>query len=382
MEEIVVVRAKRSAISKIGGAFKKLNAIDLLDEVGKHLLEDFPKELIDNVIIGNVIQAGNGQNIARQFALKQNLSFETMATTVNAVCGSGMQSIIFAIQSLRLFESNVCVVGGVESMSNAPFLLKNHRFGRSYGQDILQDSIQVDGLYDNVANIDMIETAENIAIKYNISKEEQDAFALASHLKASNASKLGYFKDEIVEINGVDEDAFIRHDASFESISKVKALRNSVSAANASGLSDGAALLVLMRRSDCERLKLKPLATIKDYATSGCDNQYMGLSPIFAIQKILNKTKTTLNDYDLFEMTEAFAAQSIAVAKELGVDENKFNVNGGAIAIGHPLGASGARLVISTIYELIRSKKHNALATLCIGGGNSIAVAIERFEEK
>lgn len=381
MEEIVIVAAKRSAIAKIGGTFKNKSALDLLVEVGNELLENLPKDKIDQILIGNVIQAGSGQNIARQFALKMGLNFDAMATTINAVCGSGMQSILFAVQSLRLYESNLCIVGGVESMSNAPYLLKQHRFGKKYGQDVIIDSIQHDGLYDSISNIDMIQTAENIAEKYQISKEDQDKFALSSHLKASLATKNGYYKDEIVVINGLQEDEFIRHDATIESISKVKSIYQSVSAANASGLSDGASLLAIMRKKDCIKYGLKPLAVIEDYATSGCDNTVMGLAPIYAVNKLLHKTNTKIEDYDLVEMTEAFAVQSIAVKKELNITDSQLNVNGGAIAIGHPLGASGARLVISAIYELLRSKKKKALATLCIGGGNSIALSIERCEE-
>lgn len=381
MEEIVIVATKRSAIAKFGGTFKNKSALDLLVEVGNELLKELPKDKIDQVFIGNVIQAGNGQNIARQFALKMGLNFDTMATTINAVCGSGMQSILFAVQSLRLYESNLCIVGGVESMSNAPYLLKQHRFGKKYGQDTIIDSIQNDGLYDSISNIDMIQTAENIAKKYQISKEEQDRFALISHLRASEATKKGYFKEEIVEINGLNEDEFIRHDATIDSISKVKPIYQSVSAANASGLSDGASLLVLMRKKDCIAYGLKPLAIVKDYATSGCDNEYMGLSPVYAVNKLLLKTNTKIEDYDLIEMTEAFAAQSLAVKKELNILDNQLNVNGGAIALGHPLGSSGARLVVSAVYELLRSKKKKALATLCIGGGNSIAMSIERCEE-
>lgn len=381
MEEIVIVAAKRSAIAKLGGSFKDKSALDLLNEVGEEILKGIPKDKIDQVLIGNVIQAGNGQNLARQLSLKLNLNFDTMATTVNAVCGSGMQAILLGIQSLRLFDSNICIVGGVESMSTAPYLLTNYRFGKKYGQDVIVDSIQNDGLFDLIANMDMIQTAENIAKKYQITKHEQDIFALNSHLKASKALEENRFENEIVEINGIKEDEFIRHNATIESISRIKPIHHSVSAANSSGLSDGCALLVLMRKSDCIKYGLTPLAIVKNYVTSGCDNQYMGLSPIYAVRKLLEKTNTKIEDYDLVEMTEAFAAQSIAVKKELNIQDSQLNINGGALALGHPLGASGARIVVSAVHELLRTDKKTALATLCIGGGNSIAMSIEKYEE-
>lgn len=380
MDNIVVVAAKRSAIAKFNGSLKNIPAPELASIITKDILRDIPKDKIDAIFLGNVLQAGNGQNIARQVSRNCDLSDEVMAVTINAVCGSGMQAIISGIQSLKLYDSNICIVGGVENMSQAPFLTKDLRFGHKFGSSTFIDSIQHDALTDAIEHISMIETAENVAKKYHITKKMQDEFAFLSQTKAKKAIENNVFHSEITPINDFAIDEHPRLNTTLEIISKVKPIHESVSAANASGMNDGAAMLILMREQDALDAGLKPLATIENYSFSGCDPKIMGIAPIYAVRKLLAKTNTKIDDYDIIEMTEAFAAQSLAVIQELNIDINKLNVNGGAIALGHPLGASGARLVVSAIHELIRSNLNTALTTLCIGGGNAIALSIKRYE--
>ncbi len=384
MDKIVIVEAKRSLITKFGGSFKNLSALEIASLVGKKMLEKFPKDKIDTIYLGNVIQAGNGQNLARQLGFKLSLDNDFMATVVNSVCGSGMQAIIHGYQSLKLNDSYACLVGGVESMSNAPFLLKDSRFNNKIGKREVLDSIQNDGLYDIYNEISMIETAENLANKFNISRTRQDEFAYNSHLKAIKATENKEFDNEVITVDELNFDEQIRFDINLEKLSKLKPLipDGTVTAGNSSSINDGAALLILMREKDALELNLKPLAIIEDYVYAGIDPNIMGYAPVKAVLKLLEKTKTSLKDYDLIEMTEAFAAQALSVIDGLGIDVNKFNINGGAIALGHPLGASGARIVVSLTHQLNNKKLNKGIATLCIGGGNAIAVSIKRYENR
>lgn len=379
MDEIVIVAAKRSAIAKFNGSLKNKTALQLATAVSAAVINNNVN--IDTIYLGNVLQAGQGQNIARQLSINLGLDYSCMATTINAVCGSGLQSIILGIQALKLHDSNACLVGGTESMSNAPHLLKTHRSGKLYGNDVLLDSIQHDGLFDHQANMSMIETAEKVAEKYNISREKQDLYAYHSQLKAIQALNNNKFESEIVAIENFKTDEAIRLDTTIDKIKQLKpVIGKTITAGNASGINDGAAMLLLMRKKDCIEKGLKPLAVIKHYTTSGCDNTIMGYAPYYAIKKLLAQTNTIISDYDLIEINEAFASQVLAIVENLDIDVNKLNVNGGAIALGHPLGASGARIVVSAVHELLRSDKKNALVSLCIGGGNAIALTIEKFE--
>lgn len=391
MTRVAIVSAQRSAIGSFGGSLANCIPANIGAEILKYSLEknNIPKNVINEVIFGNVISAGLGQNIARQIAINAELPKETSAFTVNKVCGSGLKSITLGASSILLGENDVVVCGGIEFMSKAPYLSTNTRFGSKLGDTKLIDSIVHDGLTDSFESYHMGITAENIADKYNISREEADNFALKSQLKASKASKEGKFKDEIVPLEVkigrtniiFDTDEYVRGDSSIEKLSKLRpAFKNDgvVTAGNASGINDGVAIVILMSEEKAKQLNIKPLAYIENFASCGLDHKVMGLGPINATKKLLNKTNLKIEDIDLFEMNEAFATQSLAVIKELNLPEEKTNVNGGAIALGHPIGASGTRILVTLVHELEKQKKKYGICSLCIGGGQGISLLISR----
>ncbi|HHT7802531.1 acetyl-CoA C-acetyltransferase [Streptococcus suis] len=390
MNKVAIVSAYRSAIGSFGGSLKDIEIADLGAQVLKQALEkkNIPAESIDEVIFGNVLSAGQGQNIARQIAVKAGLPQETSAYSVNKVCGSGLKSVLLAAQSIMLGDNDVVVAGGIEIMSQAPYLSKHSRFGAKFGHLELEDSMLTDGLTDAFEGYHMGITAENVAERYQVTREEQDAFAFASQEKAAQAIAQGTFVDEIVPISLQTRKGEVIFDTDeyprLTPLDKLATLRPSfkkdgtVTAANASGINDGCAVLVLMSEEKAKELNVQPLAFIEAYATSGLDPAYMGLGPIPASQKALQKLGKTVDDIDLFEINEAFAAQSIPVVKELGIPADKVNVNGGAIALGHPIGASGSRILVTLIHELEKRNGKLGLCSLCIGGGQGISLIISK----
>lgn len=390
MNKVAIVSAYRSAIGSFGGSLKDIEIADLGAQVLKQALEkkNIPAESIDEVILGNVLSAGQGQNIARQIAVKAGLPQETSAYSVNKVCGSGLKSVLLAAQSIMLGDNDVVVAGGIEIMSQAPYLSKHSRFGAKFGHLELEDSMLTDGLTDAFEGYHMGITAENVAERYQVTREEQDAFAFACQEKAAQAIAQGTFVDEIVPISLQTRKGEVIFDTDeyprLTPLDKLATLRPSfkkdgtVTAANASGINDGCAVLVLMSEEKAKELNVQPLAFIEAYATSGLDPAYMGLGPIPASQKALQKLGKTVDDIDLFEINEAFAAQSIPVVKELGIPADKVNVNGGAIALGHPIGASGSRILVTLIHELEKRNGNLGLCSLCIGGGQGISLIISK----
>ena len=391
MSRVAIVSAKRTAIGSFGGSLKDIPAATLGAEVVKKSLEEInlSPTLVDEVIFGNVLGAGLGQNIARQIAIFAGVPQEKSAFVVNKVCGSGLKSVVLGAQSILLGDNDIVVCGGVENMSAAPYYTKDARFGAKLGNFELEDSIIHDGLTDAFENYHMGITAENIAEQFAISREQQDEFAVLSQQKASAAIEKGKFSDEIVPITiktrkeekVFDTDEFVRPSTNLESLAKLRPAfkkDGTVTAGNASGINDGAACVILMSEKRASELGINILGFIDGYATAGLDNKVMGLGPIPATRKVLDKLNLTTDDIDLFELNEAFAAQSIAVLNELNLDTSKVNINGGAIALGHPIGASGCRILVSLVHELINENKNRGLCSLCIGGGQGISVVISR----
>ena len=391
MSRVAIVRAKRTAIGSFGGSLKDIPAATLGAEVVKKSLEEInlSPTLVDEVIFGNVLGAGLGQNIARQIAIFAGIPQEKSAFVVNKVCGSGLKSVVLGAQSILLGDNDIVVCGGVENMSTAPYYTKDARFGAKLGNFELEDSIIHDGLTDAFENYHMGITAENIAEQFAISREQQDEFAVLSQQKASAAIEKGKFSDEIIPITiktrkeekVFDTDEFVRSSTNLESLAKLRPAfkkDGTVTAGNASGINDGAACVILMSEKRANELGINILGFIDGYATAGLDNKVMGLGPIPATRKVLDKLNLTTDDIDLFELNEAFAAQSIAVLNELNLDTSKVNINGGAIALGHPIGASGCRILVSLVHELINENKNRGLCSLCIGGGQGISVVISR----
>lgn len=393
MKKVAIVAAYRSAIGSFGGSLKDMKLADLGAQVLAYTLKksNISPALVEEVIIGNVLGAGHGQNIARQIALGAGIPDTTSAFVVNKVCGSGLKAVQLAAQSILAGDQEVVVAGGIEIMSQAPYLSRDSRFGKKLGSITLEDSLLIDGLTDAFSGEHMGITAENIAERYQITRTEQDAFALSSQEKALRAVENGRFADEIVPLTVksgrkdvlFDQDEYPRE----TSLEKLTNLRpafkkdGSVTAGNASGINDGCAMLILMSETKVTELGLEPLAYIESSAISGLDPAYMGLGPITASQKALAKIKKNIADIDLFEVNEAFAAQSIPVLSELGIDPEKVNVNGGAIALGHPIGASGARILVTLIHELEKRNGHLGLCTLCIGGGQGISMIISNAKK-
>ena len=390
MTEVVIVAAKRTAIGNFGGGLSGLVAPELGAAVIKALLEETGVKAVDEVILGEVLTAGVGQNPARQAALKAGLGIETPCLIINQVCGSGLKVTHLGAQAIKAGDADIIIAGGQESMSNAPYLLPQARNGYRMGDGKVVDSMVADGLTDAYNHYHMGITAENIAEKYSISREKQDELAVASQNKAEAAQAAGKFKEEIVPISipqrkgdpvVVDTDEFIKKGANIDSISKPRPAfkkDGTVTAANASGINDGAAAVMLMSAAKAQELGLKPLAKIVAYASAGVEPEIMGMGPVPAVKKTLEKAGWTLDQVDLIEANEAFAAQALGVAGELKFDMSKVNVNGGAIALGHPIGASGTRILVTLLHEMQRRDAKKGLATLCIGGGMGVALAVER----
>ena len=391
MSRVAIVSAKRTAIGSFGGSLKDIPAATLGAEVVKKSLEEInlSPTLVDEVIFGNVLGAGLGQNIARQIAIFAGIPQEKSAFVVNKVCGSGLKSVVLGAQSILLGDNDIVVCGGVENMSTAPYYTKDARFGAKLGNFELEDSIIHDGLTDAFENYHMGITAENIAEQFFISRKQQDEFTTLSQQKASTAIKKGKFSNEIVPITIktrkeekiFDTDEFVRPSTNLESLAKLRPAfkkDGTVTAGNASGINDGAACVILMSEKCASELGINILGFIDGYATAGLDNKVMGLGPIPATRKVLDKLNLTTDDIDLFELNEAFAAQSIAVLNELNLDTSKVNINGGAIALGHPIGASGCRILVTLVHELINENKNRGLCSLCIGGGQGISMVISR----
>ena len=393
MTEIVITSAKRLPIGKFMGNLSQFSAYELGSLVVNSIIEDsgISKKLIDEIIMGQVLTGGSGQNPARQTAMLSGIPETASAITINQVCGSGLRSVELAANSIFCGQNKIIVSGGQESMTNAHHTI-NVRNGLKMGDGKLKDSMIVDGLWCAMNKYHMGTTAENIANKFNISKKEQDEFATQSQNKAEAAQKNKHFHKEICPVviknkKGeitFDTDEFPRHGSTYEKISSLKPVfdkNGSVSAGNASGLNDGAAGVMLMNERTAKDLGQKVLAKIVSCASVGVDPSIMGIGPVPAVQKALNKANWSLEDLDLIEANEAFAAQSLAVSKELGWDMKKVNVNGGAIALGHPIGASGTRILVTLIHELERQNKSKGIATLCIGGGQGIAMCVEMVNE-
>lgn len=393
MGEIVIASACRTAIGTFGGTLKDVPAAELGAIVVKEAVKraGIKPEMVDEVIFGNVLQAGLGQNIARQVTLKAGLPIETTAMTINIVCGSGLKSVALAANQILAGESEIVVCGGTENMSAAPYAVPSARWGARMNNSKMIDVMVNDGLWDAFNQYHMGITAENVAEKYGITREMQDEFAVASQSKAEAAIKAGKFKDEIVPvvIHGkkgdtvFDTDEHPKFGTTLEKVAKLKPAfkrdGGTVTAANASGINDSAAALVVMSKEKADELGIKPLATIVSYATGGVDPSIMGVGPVPAVTKAMARANMTIDDFDLIEANEAFAAQSLAVAQDLKFDMSKVNVNGGAIALGHPIGASGARILVTLLYEMQkREDAHTGLATLCIGGGQGQALIVKK----
>jgi acetyl-CoA C-acetyltransferase len=391
MNEVVIVAASRTPVGKFGGTLAKIAASELGAHVIKGLMQKtgIDPKLINEVILGQVLTAGVGQNAARQAVIKSGLPDSVPGVTINKVCGSGLKATHLAAQAIRCGDADIIIAGGQENMSASPHVLNNSRDGFRMGDAKLVDTMIVDGLWDVYNQYHMGITAENVAKKFSISRTEQDEFALASQHKAEAAQKASKFKDEIlpVEITSkkgntfFDSDEYIKHGSTLDGLSALRPAftkDGSVTAGNASGLNDGAAAVMMMSAQKASELGLKPLAKIRAYSSAGLDPSIMGMGPVSASQLCLKKAGWTHHDLDLMEINEAFAAQAIAVNKEMGWDTSKINVNGGAIAIGHPIGASGCRILVTLIHEMIRRDAKRGLASLCIGGGMGVALAVER----
>jgi acetyl-CoA C-acetyltransferase len=392
MTKAVIVAAARTAVGKFGGSLAKLPASDLGALVIKEVLAraKLPPERVDEVILGQVLAAGVGQNPARQALIKAGLPVAVPAMTINKVCGSGLKAVMLAAQAIGNGDAEIVIAGGQENMSLAPHVLMNSRDGFRMGDARMIDSMIIDGLWDVYNKYHMGITAENVAKQYSIDRAQQDAFALASQAKAAAAQDAGKFKDEIVAVMipqrkgdplAFDTDEFINRKSNAEALSGLKPAfdkEGTVTAGNASGINDGAAAVVVMSEARASALGLTPLARIASFASAGVDPKIMGMGPAPASRKALEKAGWKASDLDLMEINEAFAAQACAVNKEMGWDTSRINVNGGAIAIGHPIGASGCRILVTLLHEMKRRGAKRGLASLCIGGGMGVALAVER----
>lgn len=389
--DVVIVSALRTPIGSFGGSLKNISAVQLGAHVIKEALHvaGVKGEEVDEVMMGNVLQAGLGQNPARQAAIQAGLPNHVPALTINKVCGSGLKTIHLAAQAIMLGDADIIVAGGMENMSQAPYLSKDARNGMRMGDKTFIDSMIHDGLWCAMNDYHMGITAENICDQYELSREDQDNFATKSQQKAGQAIEAGKFTDEIVPIEVTErrgktfifaEDEYVRPSTTNESLGKLRPAfkkEGSVTAGNASGINDGAAAVVLMSRKKAKSLNITPLVTVVGNASVALEPSVMGLGPINATKRVLEKTNLSINDLDLVEANEAFAAQSLAVTKDLALPEDIVNVNGGAIALGHPIGASGTRILVTLIHELKRRKDKYGLATLCIGGGQGVATIIK-----
>ncbi|MHA6885666.1 acetyl-CoA C-acetyltransferase [Ralstonia pseudosolanacearum] len=392
MTDVVIVSAVRTAVGKFGGSLAKIPAPELGAAVIREALSraKVAPDQVSEVIMGQVLTAGSGQNPARQALIKAGLPDMVPGMTINKVCGSGLKAVMLAANAIVAGEADIVVAGGQENMSAAPHVLPGSRDGFRMGDTKLIDSMIVDGLWDVYNQYHMGITAENVAKQYGITREAQDAFAVASQNKAEAAQKSGRFNDEIVPILipqrkgdpiAFAQDEFVRHGATLESMTGLKPAfdkAGTVTAANASGLNDGAAAVVVMSAARAKELGLTPLATIRAYANAGVDPKVMGMGPVPASKRCLSRAGWSVGDLDLLEINEAFAAQALAVHQQMGWDTAKVNVNGGAIAIGHPIGASGCRILVTLLHEMQKRDAKKGLASLCIGGGMGVALAVER----
>ncbi|RLQ90648.1 acetyl-CoA C-acetyltransferase [Falsibacillus albus] len=389
--EVVIVSAVRTAIGSFNGSLKNISAPELGAAVIKEAISraGLENEHVEEVIMGNVLQAGLGQNPARQAAMKAGLHESVSAMTINKVCGSGLKAVHLATQAILSGDAEVVVAGGMENMSQAPYLLKNARDGLKMGDQKLIDSMISDGLWCAFNDYHMGVTAENLCERYNVTREEQDEFSADSQMKAAKAIEEGKFKDEIVAVEIpqrkgdpviFDTDEYVKKGTTAEKLSGLRPAfkkNGSVTAGNASGINDGAAAFVVMSKKKALELGIAPLVTIKGNANAGVDPSIMGIGPVAAVKKVMEKTNLTMGDMELIEANEAFAAQSLAVDRELKFNKEILNVNGGAIALGHPIGASGARILVTLIHEMRRREAKRGLATLCIGGGQGVATVVE-----
>ena len=392
MTEVVIVAAVRTPIGSFGGSLKDISTVDLGSLVIKNAIEraGLEPEQVDEVIMGNVLGAGLGQNVARQMSVHAGVPVTVPAFTINKVCGSGLKAVQLAVQAVLCGDAEVVVAGGAENMSQAPYILPNQRWGSRMGNATVVDTMLRDGLTDGFEDYHMGITAENVAEQYGITREDQDSFALQSQKRAVAAVESGRFKEEIIPVEipqrrgeplVFDMDEFPRKDVSLEGLSKLRPAfqkDGSVTAGNSSGINDGAAAVVVMSAEKAKELGVPVLATIKSYASAGLDPKVMGCGPIYASRKALEKAGLTVADLDLVESNEAFAAQACAVAKELNLDLEKVNVNGGAISLGHPIGASGCRILVTLLHEMEKRDAKRGLVTLCIGGGMGTALIVER----
>ncbi|NLY36294.1 MAG: acetyl-CoA C-acetyltransferase [Tissierellia bacterium] len=392
MREVVIVSAARTAVGSFGGVFKNVSAVELGITAAKAAIEraGITPDQIDEVYIGNVLPAGQGQNVARQVSLGAGVPIEVPAMSINIVCGSGLRSVSLASQLISAGDAEIILVGGTENMTMSPYLVPTARYGARMGDATMVDSMVHDGLWDIFNDYHMGITAENVAEKWGLTREEQDQLAVTSQNRAEAAQKEGRFKDEIVPVlipqrRGepvvVEEDEFIRKGATIEAMAKLRPAfkkDGTVTAGSSSGINDGAAMLIVMSKEKADELGIEPLATIAGFATKGVEPSLMGTGPIPASKAALEKAGWTVEDLDLIEANEAFAAQALSVAKDLNFDMDKVNVNGGAIALGHPIGASGARILVTLLYEMKRRDAKKGLATLCIGGGMGTTLLVQR----
>ncbi|QIL45748.1 acetyl-CoA C-acetyltransferase [Vagococcus coleopterorum] len=387
MREVVILSAKRTPIGKFKGAFANTSAVELGTVAVTSAIQDagITSELIDQVILGNVLQAGNGQNPARQVAIHSGIPKTSPAMTINEVCGSGLKSVILGAQAIQLGQANTVVVGGIENMSQSPLLYQRSATENKFDEAQLADSMILDGLTDAFSQEHMGTTAEAVASKYQITREEQDAYANESQQKAARAQANGCFEKEIAVVETSDgliiSDQGVRPNSSTEKLATLNPAfvkEGSVTAGNSSTINDGAAALVIMAKDVADELGLDYLATLGHYTEIGNDPKYMGYAPYYAIKALLDKNKQTPEDIDLYEINEAFASQSLAIVKDLGLPPEKVNPFGGAIALGHPLGASGARILTTLVHSLEREDKHTGIASLCVGGGIGLALSVTR----
>ncbi|HGM8797763.1 TPA: acetyl-CoA C-acetyltransferase [Streptococcus pyogenes] len=392
-KEVVITSAYRTPIGNFGGVFKSLSAVDLGVTVVTKILADtgLKSDAIDEVIFGNVLHAGLGQNVARQVALNAGLSYDTPAFTIDMVCGSGLKAVELGAQKIQTGNADIVLVGGTENMSQAPYVLQGQRWGSRMGDSKVVDTMLKDGLSDAFAGYHMGITVENIVQQYGLTREEQDAFAADSQRKAQLAIEKGRFKEEIAPVTIpqrkgepllIDQDEYPKFGTTVDKLAKLRPAfikdEGTVTAGNASGINDGAAAILLMSKEKAEELGLPILAKITSYASAGVDPSIMGCGPIPATKKALAKAQLTIDDIDLIEANEAFAAQALAVSRDLGFDNEKVNVNGGAIALGHPIGASGARILVTLLAEMAKRDVRHGLATLCIGGGQGQSIIVTR----
>ena len=393
MKEVVIASACRTALGKFGGSLKSVSAVDLGAIVIKEAINraGIDPKLVDEVVMGNVLQAGSGQNPARQAMIKAGLSIEAPAMTINKVCGSGLRCVSLAAQIIKSGDADIIVAGGMENMSQAPYVIPNARWGYRMGDGKLVDVMIKDGLWDAFNDYHMGITAENVAEEFKVTREQQDELAVSSQAKAIKAIKEGKFKDEIVPVTIhnkkgdiiFDTDEFPRDGVTMEGLAKLKPAfkkGGTVTAGNASGINDGAAALVIMSAEKAEELGIKPLAKIVSYASAGVAPSIMGTGPVPSSRKALEKANLKVEDLSLIEANEAFAAQAVYCCRELGLDMSKVNIHGGAIALGHPIGASGARILVTLLYALQQEQGKYGLATLCIGGGQGTACIVENLK--